>query len=248
MAYYRLIEWRHSQRISENRAFATDGLPLPSPYLMTLVAGGPDPTWFLDQGKRCAIAFADASARAGVPFRSATRILDLGCGCGRVIRHLPALTQAELVGMDYNPRLVACCRRNLPGRFVRNRLRSPIPAADALFDVAYLMSVFTHLGIETQRAWLAELCRVTRPGGLALVTFHDEDRVTLSDDAREALRTTGFYQQNARGEGSNFMATYQTLAFTERLFAKAFSVVELIPSRRSGIGQALAVLRNARTE
>src|SRR6185503_20869882 len=52
--YYRFYEWRHSKRLPAVTATAPDGRPLPTPYLMTLVAGGPDPDWFLASGKDCA--------------------------------------------------------------------------------------------------------------------------------------------------------------------------------------------------
>lgn len=147
--------------------------------------------------------------------------------------------------MDYNRRLIAWCRRNLPGQFFRNHLKPPLPANDEEFDIVYLMSVFTHLSVETQRAWLAELHRVTRPDGLILLTFHDQDHVTLPKgrSVQEELLRTGSYLMNAQGEGSNFMATFQTREFAERLFGEVFLVREIHPTGSSGIGQALAVLQ-----
>ena len=245
MIYYRALEWRSSLGRRSRITRAPDGLALPPPYLMTLVTGAPDADWFLAQGEVCAKVFANAADRAGLSFGAASKILDLGCGCGRVVRHVRAMTEAELVGMDYNARLIAWCHAYLPGGFVRNGLQPPMPARDGEFDIVYLMSVFTHLGIKSQRAWLAELNRVTRPGGVVLLTFHDEDHSTLPLDPviRETLAASGYYVANAQGEGSNFTATFQTRAFTQQLLSETFDVLEVIPSHETQLMQALAVLR-----
>jgi SAM-dependent methyltransferase len=48
----------------------------------------------------------------------------------------------------------------------------PLPFPDAGFDLAYLLSVFSHLPEATTLAWLTDLARVTRPGGIVIVTTH----------------------------------------------------------------------------
>lgn len=50
--------------------------------------------------------------------------------------------------------------------------RCPFP--DSAFDVVYGISVFTHLSRESERFWLAELHRLLKPGGLAVMTVHGE--------------------------------------------------------------------------
>jgi SAM-dependent methyltransferase len=155
------------------------------------------------------------------------------------------MTSAEVFGVDYNPRLVDWCARNLKGKFSRNRLRPPLSFPDAHFDVVYLMSVFTHLRLETQREWLAELYRVTRPGGVVLVTFHDENYLTLpaGDEVRASLASTGVYVLNDHVQGSNFMATYQTRALTNEMFGRLFEVVRIVPSGDPAIAQAVVIAR-----
>src|SRR5436190_345316 len=78
-------------------------------------------------------------------------------------------------GCDLNPRLVAWCAANLPGRYFANGLHPPLDLPAAAFDLVYAHSVLTHLTQETAVAWLAELRRVLKPGGVAVLTFHDED-------------------------------------------------------------------------
>jgi len=243
--FFRLSEWRLSRSAAAAPAADEGGVPIPPPYLMTLVAGHADWRAFLQSGEAHAKAFASHAAAACLSFETAGRILDFGCGCGRILRHLPKMTNAALYGADYNPLLLRWCAKNLSGEFSRNRLRPPLSYPDAHFDIVYLLSVFTHLRIATQREWLEELWRVTRPGGLVLATFHDEDHAGLPDleEARVSLKETGVFVYNDRAEGSNLIATFQSRDFSRRLFTERFDVVSIVPSRDSGLGQALAVLK-----
>ena len=241
--YFRLFEWRQAYLTKVVQPATMDGVALPPPYLIMLVAGTADWNWFIDSGRATMDAFAEHAVKAGRSFESAQRVLDLGCGCGRLARHLPAMTEAEIHGADYNPRLVRWCAKNLKGHFVANRLNPPLSYPDAYFDIVYLMSVFTHLREETQREWLAELRRVTRPGGVVLVTFHDEDHTTVSDEVRKQLAAKSFHVLNDHVQGSNLMASFQTRDHACKVFGEQFVVVRIVPSTKTRAQQAVAILR-----
>lgn len=243
--YFRFVEWRMKRGREAPPAADADGVPIPPLGLMARVVAYADWRQFLATGEATAKALDSYAGEAGTGFAGARRILDLGCGAGRVIRHLPKLTDAALYGVDYNPSLAGWCARNLKGNFRQNALHPPLDFPDAHFDIVYLISVFTHLRIPTQREWLAELARVIRPGGVVLVTFHDEDQPGLpdTDEARTALNRDGFFIHNDRIEGSNFIATFQTEPFVRALMQEQFDVVRIVPRRESTIGQTLAILR-----
>lgn len=221
------------------------GMPIPPRDLIELVVG--DIGWraFLAKGEKHARAFAGAVDRNGGDFRAARRVLDFGCGAGRLARHLPKLTDAEIYGVDYNRDLARWCAENLAGTFSANRLAPPLDFPDGHFDIIYLLSVFTHLRIATQDEWLAEFARVLGPGGFALVTFHDEDHPALAAAGRtsEDLRREGAFVHNDAAEGSNFIATFQSRDYMRAQAGKLFDVAEIVPTGDSGLGQALAVLR-----
>ncbi|MEQ8936323.1 MAG: class I SAM-dependent methyltransferase [Amphiplicatus sp.] len=243
--YFRFVEWRMKRGREAPPAADADGVPIPPLELMARVVAYADWRQFLATGEATARSLDRYAAEAGINFADAARILDLGCGAGRVIRHLPKLTDAALFGVDYNPSLAGWCAKNLKGDFRRNELRPPLDFPEAHFDIIYLISVFTHLRIPTQREWLAEVARVTRPGGVVLVTFHDENQPGLpdTDEARTALKLDGVFIHNDRIEGSNFIATFQTEAFTRALMQEQFDVVRIVPRKESTIGQTLAILR-----
>lgn len=243
--YFRYYEWRVSRRETTPPPKSIDGVPMPPRYLMMLVGGSPGWEWFIESGKAAVAGFARYAAEAGSGFPEAKRVLDFGCGCGRLARHLPTMTNAEIHGVDYNPSMVAWCARNLKGEYSRNKLHPPLSFPDGHFDVIYLLSVFTHLRVETQREWLAELHRVTRPGGVVMVTFHDEDHVSLpgGDEARASLASAGSYIFNDQVQGSNFMATYQTREMTRAMFGAEFDEVRIVPSAEAPMQQAVAIAR-----
>jgi SAM-dependent methyltransferase len=102
------------------------------------------------------------------------RILEWGCGSGRLLRHLRGLYgpgAASLHGSDYNRSSVQWCREAYQDiGFSTNDLAPPLQVGDSSVDIAYAVSVLTHLPDDLCRAWIAELTRVVRPGGLILFT------------------------------------------------------------------------------
>ena len=154
---------------------APDGLPLPPAQLMFLVQGTTNVREFLTDGRGTALGVLDVLQDSGIDIDSSKRVLDFGCGCGRVIRHLYAMTGARFYGSDYNPQLIDWCKRNLRfAQFEVNGVSPPLAYEKEQFDLVYALSVFTHLPENLQLAWMSELSRVLRPGGHLLMTTHGE--------------------------------------------------------------------------
>ncbi len=242
---HRYSEWRAAEGAEPPPAVDEDGVAIPDAFLITIVGGAIGWRYFLAGGRAAIETFAGLVDRNGGDFRNARRILDFGCGCGSLARHAPKLTGADFYGVDFNGRLVDWCAANLKGTYSRNRLQPPLAIPDAHFDVVYLLSVFTHLRVPTQNAWLEEFSRVLAPGGLCLVTFHDEDHpnMGLTDISRDALLRDGTGVFNDKAEGSNYISTFQTRDFASSQFGRIFDVVEIVRSIDNPIQQAIAVLR-----
>ena len=105
-------------------------------------------------------------------------LLDFGCSSGRVLRHF--LSEAKgrdwvLHGVDIQARPIQWMRENFPNEFrvYTGSTQPHLPFPDAHFDVIYGFSVFTHIKFLWD-AWLLELRRVLKPGGLLLQTIHSE--------------------------------------------------------------------------
>jgi ubiquinone/menaquinone biosynthesis C-methylase UbiE len=125
--------------------------------------------------------FATGAAEIDVVMRHAAelghpqgraRALDFGCGLGRVTRPLAGHFD-ECVGVDISEGMVRQARElnaDVPGAsFVVNAADDLRRFNDASFDLVYSVIVLQHVpdrgAIE---CYIAEFCRVLRPGGLAI--------------------------------------------------------------------------------
>ena len=229
-----LRAWRG--RGLEQERVAPDGLPLPPTRLVVLVAGTPEPEWFLESGALAADSIRAALVKAGVELERLGAILDFGCGCGRVLRHWSTLEGPEIWGTDYNERLVAWCRDNLPfARVERNELEPPLPLEADRFDLVYGLSVFTHLPERLQHAWMDELRRVVTPGGHLLLTTHGRHYLDrLHEEERQRFLAGELVVRWERVAGTNLCAAYHPQAWVTEQLASDFELVEFVPEGAQG--------------
>jgi SAM-dependent methyltransferase len=130
------------------------------------------------------------------------RVLDIGCGIGRMARPLTAYLDAtgSYDGFDINAEGIAWCQ----GRYrahpnfafavadLFNRRYNPagtqsadtftFPYGDAAFHFALATSVFTHLLEGEAQRYVAEAARVLAPGGRLFATWF-----LLDDGSRDAI-------------------------------------------------------------
>jgi SAM-dependent methyltransferase len=131
------------------------------------------------------------------------RVLDVGCGIGRVAVPLTRYLSDDgaYEGLDIVSDAVTWCTENITATHPNFRFRhTPVhndrynpsgvlrdgeyefPYADASFDVVILTSVFTHMLPAGVSQYVREIGRVIRPGGHALITMFLLN--TESDDLR----------------------------------------------------------------
>jgi SAM-dependent methyltransferase len=214
---------------------AVDGLPVPPPRLIFLVAHTPDAAWYLESGRRAEESLRALLGRHGEPVESRRAILDFGCGCGRVIRRWHRL-DAELAGTDLNAAAVRWCAANLPfARFAPNRLTPPLPFSDGSFDLAYALSVFTHLPEHIGLAWLDELARVLEPGGLLALSTHGERYLERLDEGERAAFAAGRAVVRRGGiAGSNFCTVFHPPSYVRERLSTRFDVLDFEPEGATG--------------
>lgn len=176
----------------------------------------------------------------------ALRVLEWGCGPGRLIRHMPELLgdrADRIAGTDYNPETIDWCTEHLPAiDFTLNDLMPPLAFPDDYFDAAYNFSVFTHLSEEAQRAWAAELRRVLKPGGVLLSTTHgDAYRYLLARNEEQARYDSGHVVTQAQyGEGKKwYFAIHPPRFVRDALLAGYEQVEQLTVPPSAGMKQDL---------
>jgi SAM-dependent methyltransferase len=220
-----------------NAGFASDGLPFPPPEMIRLVAGLHNPhrfyQRFIQGGAQVAQRFKELLERNRLQPQELGSALDFGCGCGRVIRHWGAPEGLRLHGSDYNPYLVEWCAANLPfAKFTVNDLEPGLDYPDEHFGLVYSYSVFTHLPEELAERWLAELVRVTAPGGHLILTFNGQVGLDQLDAAQRAKFAAGELVVVTHGEdafGSNACAAYHPKEYVRDRLAASLDVIDHLP-------------------
>lgn len=190
------------------------------------------------------------------------RMLEMGAATGRVLRHFAIQGDlSEVWGTDINHRSVRWLAENMPPNVlpVATPALAALPAQDNYFDLICAWSVFTH--IDTfETAHLAELRRILRPGGIAILTAHTEHTWDRLDEGpggggrlvelvravepeadfatplREG-RSVYRYTQKGPYRGSVFHST----SHIHQVWGRFFEVVEVLPKAHAA--QTVVVLR-----
>src|SRR5580658_313172 len=137
----------------------------------------------------------------GIKFDRSTKVLDFGCGVGRQLmpmtRYFP---DAQYFAVDVDPSSIEFIRQNYATVHAGvNGFMPPLKFADKEMDLVYAVSTFSHFDLPTQKAWLTELFRITKPGGLVLLTI--EGKRALEKIANKSLTDKTEIEEKLRNEG-----------------------------------------------
>ncbi len=186
----------------------------------------------------------DVAYASGLAFAPGDRILDLGCGAGRMIRHLVELAATcEIWGMDISAEHIFWCRENLspPFHFATNTKVPHLPFEDRSFRFIYCGSLFTHID-DLADAWLLELHRILAPDGRLYVTIHDSNTIRLFDDGQypgsplaRRMRREEVYQAAKDSPGmisidrDHLSQVFYGTEYFTRMAGSMFEVVSVVP-------------------
>jgi ubiquinone/menaquinone biosynthesis C-methylase UbiE len=144
------------------------------------------------------------------------RVLDVGCGSGRIALALLDYldVNGSYEGFDVNRNGIEWATRTITSRNSRFRFQVAdvhndhynkagsveasmyrFPYEDATFDLAFAVSLFTHMRSADVRNYLAEVARVLRPGGRALLTFYLLNELSRAAIASETADLSFTYGQ-----------------------------------------------------
>jgi SAM-dependent methyltransferase len=160
------------------------------------------------------------------------RILDFGCGYGRIARLMYYFTDPEhLIGVDPWDRSIELCHEAGFGDNFRQSdyLPRDLPVGDTRFDLIYAFSVFTHLSERATRQALDTLRGYVRDDGLLLITIRPVEYWSVGcpdNDAATALaaqhRQVGFAFQPHDREQVEGDITYGDTSMTAEWLAAEF--------------------------
>jgi len=203
-------------------------------------------------------------------------VLDLGCGCGKLARFFYLNPGLRYVGIDLFKPAIAWCQRAfaLAGDRFRfehfngiSEVYNPggdIAARDYVFpletdsvDMTVCASLYTHLLEPDARHYLAEICRITRPGGAAIISIHVKPALGKSfsgDEARIDI-AEGYFVKLAEAAGLSVEARIgviygQTAFLLRKGGVSRFQPEGLMESAKRGLrkaGAAVTLKRSPRT-
>ncbi len=218
-----------------------DGTVLPPPKHMQIRVVGGYVSGFIESGFSICDDLNGVLAVAGKSLADFERILDWGCGCGRTTRALKTLMpQKDIWGSDIDPEAIAWLQKAYSPKYGQFRLAPhapPLPFENGFFDFVFGISVFTHLPEDMQFGWLAEMQRITRPGGYLIMTTSGEQNYSnLPEDLRRKVEEKGFfYLDGGYGQSISLPAFYQntfhTLDYIRREWVKYFDILDTQPGR-----------------
>jgi ubiquinone/menaquinone biosynthesis C-methylase UbiE len=142
--------------------------------------------------------------------RSDHKVLDVGCGIGRMAlpltRYLSA--QSEYYGFDPTAQSVEWCTEHIASRYpnfhfevadLHNDVYNPLgkynsenfrfPYPDDSFDFIFLTSVFTHLFPDAMKNYFSEISRVLGKGGRSFITYFlvNAESNALTNEGKSSL-------------------------------------------------------------
>jgi len=129
--------------------------------------------WLAAHFEACSLEYRAMLESAGI--RQGDHVVDVGCGSGQFLGWIGDLagTRGRVTGIDISLDNLLRAREQL----ATGRMRSGVIGADALMlplaagsvDLVWCANTFEYLTADEQAAYLREMIRVLRPGGIAAV-------------------------------------------------------------------------------
>jgi SAM-dependent methyltransferase len=215
--------WRANRQFSSKHP----GIKMPPMGLMHDPYGMVEYASYWEDGRKAADALHGIIREKCGDLANPGRILEWGCGPGRIIRHFPDLmgkSRFEFFGSDYNQEAIEWCTEHLSGiSFSSNALAPPLIYPATFFDFIYCISVFTHLSEAMHYAWIAELLRLLKPGGYILISLHGDyyRRKLLPDELEKYDAGHLVVREGVLEGGRTYTAFHGERFIRERLLASA---------------------------
>lgn len=150
------------------------------------------------------------AANLGRPITGDSRILDFGCGWGRMMRFfLKNVVADNLYGIDVDPEMIDICINTVRyGNYSVVTPEPPTQFANNSFDVVYAYSVFSHLAESIHIKWVEEFSRILKPGGIFIATTQARRFIELCRSLRGQNHEFNWYNALA----NSFLDTEAALA------------------------------------
>jgi SAM-dependent methyltransferase len=244
--------WFSGRWFQRNRQYrkgigeVVDGMPLPTGKLIMDVTGIPDIAWYLVSGKHSAEDIIGTLRKNGIHLCSLRTILDFGCGCARVTRHMFKLEGSVIYGVDVNRNAVTWCQENFgKDHFKISNYTPGLDFPDSKFDLVYAVSIFTHLKTEVVVQWFTEFRRVITSGGYLIFTTMGEKFIgSLTRSERDQFMGGNPIVKTGAYSSSNLCRAYHPYDFVLKELKSDFTLIDFSAAAAKGTpGQDLYLFR-----
>jgi len=246
-SFYYIAHFKHQKRNKDFRKKgAPDGLPVPSLNLVYSTTAYYDLDKYLKGGLADYKSINQILENSGFEISSFSNILDFGCGCGRIIRHLKSLKNTDVYGVDINKRCILWCDKNLKfAKFKKNSIAPSLDFNDETFDFIYAVSVFTHLNEDLQISWMKEFKRILKKNGLLLLTLHTSlgNYHIVSNEEKKKFLSGELLIQYEKYVGTNFCNVFHPKSYIKNKLSKGFTILDIANSGDKGFRQDIILLK-----
>jgi SAM-dependent methyltransferase len=220
------------------------GLPIPPKHLWH--GYGSTKEEYLSSGEEHVNKMLKLVHATDFSFEKGHRILDFGCGGGRMVRHLKNISGfCEIWGTDIVAEYIYWCRQHLspPFHFATTTTIPHLPFKDEYFNFIYCASIFTHID-NLAEAWLLELRRILSPNGRLYLTIHDNRSIELL----EACKNEDFFLAELLKTNDLYVKTKHTLgmlAIGRDIHSQVFYDIDYFCQTLSSTYQVLSITKEA---
>ena len=101
---------------------------------------------------------------------SSARVLDAGCGAGKLLEELTGIYRGGAVGMDFSPVSLKLCKERPVKKLVNSSVLE-LPFKSESFDAVVSLDVLYHKGVTDDVAALKEFKRVLKDDGIIILNL-----------------------------------------------------------------------------
>jgi ubiquinone/menaquinone biosynthesis C-methylase UbiE len=194
----------HSIIVFILRLFKIIDFPVPANSSMRKTTASGSIRRYFTSGMECYVPIVVMAEKYGLNLREGNlNILDFGCGVGRLLLQFTRnYRNNNYYACDIDDTSINFIKRNYKNvKSYANDHTPPLDYQDSSFDLIYSISIFSHLNLEDQDAWLAELSRVVNKDGYLFLTIEGSHSIKWwlaesfnmnESDAQNKLKNEGF--------------------------------------------------------
>jgi 2-polyprenyl-3-methyl-5-hydroxy-6-metoxy-1,4-benzoquinol methylase len=209
-------------------------------------------SWYFNGGEWNAAEIEDVLRYAGFSLHEAGSVLEFACGYGRVTRHIVRrLTPSRITVSDIDRRAVDYVKHTFGVAGFYSTSRPEDLIHDRNYDIVVVVSLFSHLPMESWGPWLKRLTKMLNPDGLLLFsTLPLNADAEVADADRKAFERGFLYQEQnetrGRLSGEQYGTASVSEAFVRQITSANFEgrLIKYCPREFNGVQDAYVLQRD----